>query len=72
MNGLCEVLEVWPLTRAIHETGLAIIECHDLSTYDAMIVAAALDAGCNTLLSEDMQNGMVFQGRLRISNPFRA
>ena len=35
-----------------------------------MIVAAALLAGCDILYSEDMQNGMLVGGRLRIVNPF--
>jgi predicted nucleic acid-binding protein len=32
-------------------------------------VAAALDAGCSTLYSEDMQHGQVVDGRLTIFNP---
>jgi predicted nucleic acid-binding protein len=36
-----------------------------------MIAAAALGARCDTLLSEDMQDGMAFEQRLRIVNPFR-
>ena len=36
-----------------------------------MIAASALQAGCDTLLSEDMQHGMAFDGGLRIVNPFR-
>ncbi|MSP02830.1 MAG: PIN domain-containing protein [Acetobacteraceae bacterium] len=64
-------LVVRPLTLEIHETGLEISQRHGLSTYDAMIVASALDAGCDTLWSEDMHHGMVFEGRLRIVNPFR-
>ena len=35
-----------------------------------MIVAASLDAGCDTLWSEDMQDGLVIQGRLTVRNPF--
>lgn len=35
-----------------------------------MIVAAALLAGCDTLVSEDMQDGLVIDDRLRIVNPF--
>jgi len=30
-----------------------------------MIVASAIDAGCDTLWSEDMQHGMVIGRRLR-------
>ena len=40
------------------------------SIYDAMIVASALVAGCTTLWSEDMQDGLLVEGQLRIINPF--
>jgi predicted nucleic acid-binding protein len=33
---------------------------------------SALRADCGTLSSEDMQDGMVIEGRLRVANPFRA
>jgi predicted nucleic acid-binding protein len=35
------------------------------------MVASALEARSSTLWSEDMQDGMVIDGRLRIANPFR-
>lgn len=41
---------------------------HKLQFWDAMIVAAAADAGCTLLLSEDMQHGFVTRG-LTIVNP---
>ena len=41
-----------------------------LSHWDALIVAAALLAGCDVLYSEDMQNGQVFEGKLKVDNPF--
>jgi predicted nucleic acid-binding protein len=66
------LLPVQPLTIDIHETGLALAERYELSTYDAMIAAAALHADCVTLWSEDMQDAIVLDGRLRIVNPFRA
>jgi predicted nucleic acid-binding protein len=37
-----------------------------------MIAASALDADCDTLWSENMQYGVMLDGRLRIVNPFRA
>lgn len=39
--------------------------------YDAMIVGAALVAGCERILSEDMQDGLVIEGVLTVRNPFR-
>ena len=64
------VLTVHPLTLSIHERGLAIAERYQLSVYDAMIVATAMDTDCDILWSEDMQDGVVVDGRLRITNPF--
>lgn len=38
--------------------------------YDSLIVAAALEAGCVTLLSEDLQHGQRIEG-LSVVDPFR-
>lgn len=72
LSMLREFLTVHPITIGIHETGLALAERHNLSIYDAMIAASALDADCDTLWSEDMQHGMMLDKRVRILNPFRA
>ncbi|MEI5681452.1 MULTISPECIES: PIN domain-containing protein [unclassified Mesorhizobium] len=64
-----EVLTVVPMTEEIHVAGLALAERYRLSVYDGMIVAAALDAGCDVVLSEDMQDGLIVDGRLVIRNP---
>ena len=37
-----------------------------------MIVASAMEHGCDTIWSEDMHNGLVIENRLRILNPFMA
>ena len=65
------LLTVHPLTIETHETGLRLAERYGLSTYDAMIAASALHAGCDTLWSEDMQHGLALKEGLRIVNPFR-
>jgi predicted nucleic acid-binding protein len=41
------------------------------SYWDSLIVAAALDTGCSTLYSEDMQHGRVLLGQLTIVNPLQ-
>jgi predicted nucleic acid-binding protein len=38
--------------------------------FDSLILAAALESGCDSLASEDMQNGLVIESRLTIRNPF--
>lgn len=68
---ICSLLQVHPLTMDTHLGALALAERHRLHLYDAMIVAAALEAGCTTLYSEDMHDGLPVAGRLRIVNPFR-
>ena len=42
---------------------------HKLQFWDALIINAAADAGCQMLLSEDLQAGFVWRG-LRVVNPF--
>lgn len=64
------LLRVVPLTEQIHENGLRLAGRYQLSVYDGMVVAAALDSGCSVLLSEDMHNGLNIEGRLEIRNPF--
>jgi predicted nucleic acid-binding protein len=64
------VCRVVPFTEETHDKGLEIAERYGFSVYDAMIVASALLAGCDTLLSEDMQDGQVLDARLTVRNPF--
>jgi len=65
------VCTIVPLSQETHDVGLQVAERYGLPVYDAMIVAAALLAGCNTLVSEDMQDGQTHDGRLQVRNPFR-
>ncbi|RWQ35156.1 MAG: PIN domain-containing protein [Mesorhizobium sp.] len=71
LSTLRGLLTVHPVTVETHETGLALAERYGFSIYDAMIAAAALHVGCDTLWSEDMQHGMALDEGLRIANPFR-
>ena len=71
LDGLRGLLTVHPITVETHDAGLRIAERYGLSIYDSMIAASALDAGCDTLWSEDMQHGMKLDEGLRIANPFR-
>jgi predicted nucleic acid-binding protein len=66
------LMKIVPLTLETHDTGAALAEAYGFSTYDGMIVAAALLDGCDVLVSEDMQHGLLVREQLRISNPFRA
>ncbi len=62
---ICRVVNTPGLVR----DGLRIHAAGGLAWYDALIVAAALAAGCDTLWSEDMQHGRAIAG-CTIRNPF--
>jgi predicted nucleic acid-binding protein len=60
---------VMPLDIETHDLGLDIAERHRFSIYDALIVAAAVRAGCAILYTEDLQHGQIIE-KLQIQNPF--
>lgn len=69
------VVERWfqsirPLTLETHHAALALARDHGIEIYDALILASALEAGCDTLYSEDFQHGRKVDG-LIIIDPFR-
>ena len=64
------LVSIQPLTLETHEAGITLSERYGISVYDGQIVGAALLAECDTLWSEDMQDGLLVAERLRIRNPF--
>lgn len=62
--------EVVPLSVRAQAEAMRLSEVTQLNIYDASIVAAALEAECDSVLSEDMQHGQEF-GTLTIINPYR-
>ncbi|WP_298259470.1 PIN domain-containing protein [Bradyrhizobium sp.] len=58
------------LTLDLHTSARLLAEENRLSVYDALIVAAAIEAECDTLFTEDLQHGRKF-GDLTIVNPFK-
>lgn len=61
--------DVLPVTLNTHMGAVSLAREHGLSFYDALIIAAAIEAGCVILYSEDMQHGRAIGG-LSIVNPF--
>ncbi|MFL6428103.1 MAG: PIN domain-containing protein [Acidobacteriaceae bacterium] len=59
------------LTHAAHRSAVEIAKRYNIRIYDALILAAALEAGCATLYSEDMHSGQKVRS-LTIRNPFTA
>ncbi len=70
--GLIGAYSVWQIeiptvTTVLHAT--EIQERHQLSFWDAMIVATALSGCAEVLLSEGLSHGQVIEGD-RVENPF--
>jgi predicted nucleic acid-binding protein len=61
--------EVVPVTADLISTAVDLYMSHQLAFYDALILRAAVLAGCGRLWSEDMQDGLRL-GNLQIVNPF--
>jgi predicted nucleic acid-binding protein len=64
------ICQIAPLTLEVHDKGRAVAERYKLSIYDSMIVASAILGECDTVYSEDMQNGLLIDDQLQICNPF--
>ncbi len=54
---------------AMLNTALALRQRYGFSFWDCQIAAAAMQAGCGTLLTEDLQHDQLLDGRLRVHNP---
>jgi predicted nucleic acid-binding protein len=63
-------LHLVPSSFALISDAIGIQQRYQLSWYDSLIVAAAQNAGCHTLYSEDLQHGQQF-GTVTVRDPFR-
>ncbi len=68
-HSLAPLWRIMPST-GLYARGLQLQSRWQLAFYDSLIVAAALEAGCKRLLTEDMQHGQRIEG-LQIENPFK-
>lgn len=67
LESMCRVELIVPATMY---RALDIVDRYGFSWYDSLIVAAALEAGCNTLYTEDLHHGQVIDSSLTVTNPF--
>ncbi len=70
VHGLAR-LHVAPLGAAEVEDAIAISDRHQVSYWDALLLATARSVGCERLLTEDMASGAVIAG-VRVEDPFVA
>jgi len=63
------LLRVVPLDADLVKAAIQISRTAQLSYWDGLIVASAAAAGCERLLTEDLNDGQVI-GSVRVENPF--
>jgi predicted nucleic acid-binding protein len=76
-NELIQLCSLWlekctvqPVILSTIKLAQDLISKCDFQIFDGIIVAAALEADCDILYSEDMQDGQVIENKLKIVNPF--
>jgi predicted nucleic acid-binding protein len=69
INDLLEPLCMHKPNINFYLKAISLHSKYSLSFYDALIIQAAIDLGCDILYSEDLQDNQIFDG-LRIVNPF--
>ena len=71
LSDICVLAEdVLPLDHDTHVLAWDIVERYRLSFYDSLMLAAACRAGCDILLTEDMQPGLTIDSGPQVVNPF--
>jgi len=53
------------------QKALDLKERYAYSYYDSLILAAAIESGCQKIFSEDMSNRQIIENTLEIINPFK-
>ena len=65
---VCE--DVLPVLRETINTAIYIKGRYNFSYFDSLMIASAIESDCGILFTEDMSNGQVIDGILKIVNPF--
>lgn len=70
INDLIDSYTIYCLDEQCIKRGISINIKHQFSYWDSLIIASALECGCATVYSEDLQHKQVIDGTLTILNPF--
>ncbi len=72
VNEICSRLRVVNFSISTQIKALKLIQCVNVSFYDALILATALQNKCSIVYSEDMQHDQIIDHALTVKNPFIA
>jgi len=65
-----EKCSIQPVVFSTIQLAQHLVSKYDFQIFDGIIIAAALEADCDILYSEDIQNGQIVENMLKIVNPF--
>jgi predicted nucleic acid-binding protein len=65
-----EKCSIQPVVLSTITLAYYLVDKYDFQMFDGIIIAAALEANCDILYSEDMDNGQIVENSLKIVNPF--
>jgi predicted nucleic acid-binding protein len=69
-NFLLSKFNVITIEKSFFPIAFHLSTKYQFSLWDSLIVACALQSDCRLLYSEDMQDGLIVEGKLKIVNPF--
>jgi predicted nucleic acid-binding protein len=71
LSAIITLVNVVDVSLAETRTAWALAERYGYSHFDSLILATALMIGCDTLYTEDMQDGQIINQQLTLNNPFK-
>lgn len=74
VNYAIEFMDIFEFAVIRKETvklSFDVMNRYRYSTWDSLIIASALENNCSILYTEDMKDGQVIEGNLKIVNPFK-
>lgn len=69
-KGIAAVANIASLDFKVYQDAYRIRGKYNVSFWDSLIVASALNNSCTILYSEDMQHGLMIDSKLKVINPF--
>ncbi|MCL1799733.1 MAG: PIN domain-containing protein [Eggerthellaceae bacterium] len=70
VDGIVQTCEVTTVDYGTIRRAHGIAQRYQLGYYDSLIISSALEAGCKTLLTEDLTDGQIIGRELTILNIF--
>lgn len=68
-KGIAAIASIVPLDFKVYQDAFRIRSKYNVSFWDSLIVASALENKCTVLYSEDLQHGILIENKLKVVNP---